>query len=168
MPKPTTTPAAVTLPVSGAVVPARAAALTLKKIQQMETSCGAAFRADVYDGKRLIGTIEQDGNGGGTWFRHADVEARDLWESLVTEQAVVDPEWAFVAHEHLANNLFEEVALFKEMNRKRNGVVMLDGNREAILVFNAPLDDRLRAYVRREFEGQSPMVWVKGEGWAQP
>lgn len=44
---------------------------TLANLQQMTTRCGIAYNATVHEGERCIGIIENEGNGGGTWFSPA-------------------------------------------------------------------------------------------------
>ncbi|WP_371801463.1 hypothetical protein OHA38_43550 (plasmid) [Streptomyces sp. NBC_01732] len=44
---------------------------TLADFQQMTTRCGIAYNATVNEGKRCVGVIENQGNGGGTWFHPA-------------------------------------------------------------------------------------------------
>ncbi|MFJ4343039.1 hypothetical protein [Streptomyces sp. NPDC088915] len=41
---------------------------TLAGLQQMTTRCGIAYNATVHEGERCVGVIENEGNGGGTWF----------------------------------------------------------------------------------------------------
>ncbi|MFI8944172.1 hypothetical protein [Streptomyces syringium] len=41
---------------------------TLADFQQMTTLCGIAYNATVHEGERCVGVIENQGNGGGTWF----------------------------------------------------------------------------------------------------
>ncbi|MEV4042856.1 hypothetical protein [Streptomyces sp. NPDC049744] len=41
---------------------------TLADFQQMTTRCGIAYNATVHEGERCVGVIENQGNGGGTWF----------------------------------------------------------------------------------------------------
>ncbi|RPK32378.1 hypothetical protein EES39_38490 [Streptomyces sp. ADI92-24] len=49
---------------------------TLADFQQMEMSCGIAYNATVNEGKRCVGIIENQGNGGGTWFSPATAADR--------------------------------------------------------------------------------------------
>lgn len=156
-----------TLPVTGAVVPAAAASLTVKPIGRMATSCGEAFRAEVRDGDRLIGLIENEGRGGGTWFQHNERADRAAFDALVAAYDAVhaDAEPWERGEEAFCEALHEEVALARDLNRKRNAVVMLDGDRARILVYNAPLSDALRRGVKAANPGREVMVWVKGSGW---
>lgn len=156
----------VTLPVTGKVVPADAARWTVKPRGRMNTREGEAFNAEVYDGKILVGTIENQGTGGGTWFMPHGREARESWAAMVDAFRPMS-EFPALAEEDLADVLYDEVALAAEMNRKRNGAVMLNEDRDQILLFNVPMDDRLRAHVRTTY-GDTARVWIKKEGWAAP
>lgn len=164
-------PETTTLPVTGAVVPAEAARWTVKPTGSMSTRNGVAFTAEVYDGKTLVGTIENLGNGGGTWFHHANHGSYRLWERLVEEYVAANPDddtIRYVSAECLADALYEEVALARDLDRKRNAVVMRDGDRDQIVVLNRALDDRLRAFLRGSPEWAGCMVWIRKTGWAKP
>lgn len=160
-------PETATLPVTGLVVPAAAARWTVKPIGSMRTADGEAFRAEVYADGDCIGTIENEGRGGGTWFRPAHAAARIAFDAMVEEYAAISEDNRWVPHESLCNDLYEEVALARELNRKRNAVVMLDGDRDQIMVFNSKADDRLRAHLREKY-GERASLWIKGSGWLHP
>lgn len=120
------------LPVSGHTVPASTAALRLKitgYIPLMRE--GEAFTIEVRHDGRLIGTIEQAGNGGGTDFRHHSREARELWEGWVAEYAAIDADHAFIAEEALANDLADEALQVREFNGKRTPVFRKVGGNSA-------------------------------------
>lgn len=158
-------PNGVDLPATGATVPAVAANLTVKVTGEMKTSDGVAFTATVHEGKMLLGTIENEGRGGGTWLRPASASARGRWDDIVAEHALLNPEDELVAHENLANDLYEEVATIRDMNRKRNLTVRVDKDPAHILRYNCPTTDQGgRDHVRKEF-GDRAEVWVKGTGW---
>ncbi|MFJ5645889.1 hypothetical protein [Streptomyces sp. NPDC093223] len=55
-----------TLPLTGLTVPHTRYRIT--SLQQATTRNGIAFSANVREGRTLLGVIENQGNGGGTWF----------------------------------------------------------------------------------------------------
>jgi hypothetical protein len=171
----------VVLPTTGKTVPAEAAALTIKPTGQMMSRDGVAFTADVKRGKTLIGTIEQDGHGGGTYFHHATYPDREFWERLVADHtAILESlgESTFAVEETLANDLHEEVALTRDLNRKRRLTVRVDAvdpdefdDKFDILTVNvqitapAPRLAAVKTKIAADFAGRNPAFWVKGEGW---
>ncbi|MET8823967.1 hypothetical protein [Streptomyces rochei] len=56
----------IKLPHTGLHVPGNR--YTLADFQQMTTRCGIAYNAAVREGERCVGVIENQGDGGGTWF----------------------------------------------------------------------------------------------------
>lgn len=170
-------PTTATLPHTGYVVPAEAATLRVKITGRMDTSDGEAFTAEVYDGKRLRGIIEQLGHGGGTDFRHATFEDMKWFDALANEYAAIDEDHRFVAHESLLNDLYEEAALYRDMNRKRNAVILVSEIAGTVVkaggeiveadirMLNRPLDDKSREWIRGQFP--TAKVWIKSKGWVQ-
>jgi hypothetical protein len=177
-------PETVTLPVTLAVVPKAAAELVVVPKGSMSTRDGQAFSAEVYEappvGKKrgqLLGMIEQDGHGGGTYFYPATPAARVLFSDLTDEYAAMGEDHHFASEEALCNDLYEEVALARDLNRKRNAVIRsrslirpaafvggdYDPGDNGIRVINAPLDDRLREWARSQYADAE--VWIKSEGW---
>lgn len=155
-------PVTATLPVTGVVVPAAAAALTIKITGEMNTYDGVAFTAEVRDGKHLRGVIEQDGRGGGTDFRHATYADAQWFAALVDEYAAIDEEHRWVAHESLCNDLYEEVAMIRDLNRKRTVVIRIDKDNDQILGIGKtkPGDAGAAAWAARRY-GDRAEVWSK-------
>ncbi|MEU6618567.1 hypothetical protein [Streptomyces parvus] len=62
----------------------------LADFQQMEMTCGIAYNASVYEGERMVGVIENKGNGGGTWFNPATYDDSRAVHEFVTACRVDD------------------------------------------------------------------------------
>lgn len=67
------------------VLPASLTGVAIVRKYQHQTRNGVAYAADLTRDGVLLGTIENDGNGGGTWFYNADLPARELWLTACTE-----------------------------------------------------------------------------------
>lgn len=127
------TPEHIVLPVTGKAVPAAFADVRLVGLKEMASYDGAvAFEAQVKRGRTLLGIIEQDGHGGGTWFRPANAEARVWFDEQVAIYADLQvaltgcKEWA--PAESLCNDLYEEPAQIRDNNRRRNVTFRLPGD----------------------------------------
>ncbi|MBD2829859.1 hypothetical protein ID875_20970 [Streptomyces globisporus] len=57
---------------------------TLADLRQMLTRCGIAYNATVREGERYVGTIENQGNGGGTWLIPASAADRQAVHDFAT------------------------------------------------------------------------------------
>lgn len=66
-------------------IPTALVGLGIRKAYEHETRCGVAYAADLTRNGQPLGRIENDGNGGGTWFYQADREALDLWNAACAE-----------------------------------------------------------------------------------
>lgn len=169
-----------TLPHNFKQVPDAAAALDIRPQGELPTYDGVAFNAHVHyrgDDKRfhqgeMIGLISNEGRGGGTWFRPAAVGANDFWMSLTAEHKALlqehDPDTVAFAEEDLADALYDNAQLFKEMNRRRNVVVLPDKNDTTrILVSSVPGKDleKARGAIRTQYPGS--LVWIKKKGWEE-
>lgn len=167
--------AAYTMPVTGVKVPAALSDVTVKILGETPSADGVAFRGEVRRGRKTLGTIEQDGRGGGTWFRPASGEDRAWWDEMVAAHTLIlegAGEPAFIADENLANDLYEEAALARDMNRKRSVTFRLDGDCEQIFRTNVPLSapparvDAVKAKIAADYKDRSPELWVKNTGWS--
>jgi hypothetical protein len=63
-----------------APLPAALDGVVIVRQYQKETSRGVAFAAEIIRDGRTLGTIENDGMGGGTWFHHHTAADRAWWE----------------------------------------------------------------------------------------
>ena len=137
----------IVLPVTGKAVPAAFADVRLVNLREMKSYDGVAFNAEVKRGRTLLGTIEQDGRGGGTWFRAANAEAREWFDGQVTLyehlQIALTGCKSWAAHEALCNDLYEEPAQIRDNNRRRNVTFRLPGDApELVRTFQkAPASD---------------------------
>lgn len=116
----TTTTRTRVLPATGITVPADPV-LILTGVRTFRAIEGEGFEATVRIGGpqgRVLGRIEQDGNGGGTWLRLADAAGRAEFDAYVEACTALDPDLGFTAHETVCNLLFEEADLLKRLNRK--------------------------------------------------
>ena len=84
-----TTATTVTLPATGREIPAELARFAVTSLKQMNTYDGVAVNATLrYDGK-IIGNLEDDGRGGGTYLYPRTAEARAAWEAAIA----ATPDW---------------------------------------------------------------------------
>jgi hypothetical protein len=151
---------------TGETIPFAAQGIVLEITGEMNTSDGVAFRAIVTHHGIDVGTIENEGRGGGTWFRPASGEARAWWEELVKRFAEIKPD-EYSHEEALADLLYDDAALAKFLNRKRNAVFRRDGDNVNLRILNGPPDEKAREFIREHFLGDGAVVemWVKNKGW---
>lgn len=178
-------------PFTGALLPASVADVTLKLTGEMNAREGLAFTAEVRRGKKLVGTIENQGGGGGTWFHHHAVEEMRWWNEAAAQYAAILAEHAegdeFMSaednrkfyrenpgqgHEALADALYENAALYRDLNRKRSLMVRVNGDNDQILIFSAkpaevlPHPDRRKTVVDQVSKpGDTVEFWIKNKGW---
>lgn len=160
------------------VLPVEVRDWTLKVDYETKTYEGVTFGATVKDGSgRKIGVIEDQGNGGGAWFMPVDGEGMRQWEAAVQAMATADPEGAgFASAEHLANALYENTAMYRDMNRKRNAVFLISPTAVTqvtdegeivepdIRVMNKPLTDQAREWAKANLPAGT-RVWIRNQGW---
>lgn len=116
------------LPVTGREVPAEFAEYTVTSLKQIQTHDGVALTATLRRNGKIVGTLEDQGYGGGINFygRSVDYE-RDFNEAIghigiVTTDAPFDsPEWARWFYLHTPDGILEalisEYELARELKR---------------------------------------------------
>lgn len=123
----------VKLPATGRTMPD--APITFGALRQMQTSDGVAYVLPLkYRGERF-GEIENQGTGGGTWFRPSAPGAQQIWDEYVARCKELDParygpmqtptgpyEWA---HERVADDLVDEVDLHKRLKRTAKSALIV-------------------------------------------
>lgn len=120
------------LPATGVTVPAEPV-LVLTAVRKWRAIDGEGFVATVRVGDakgRVLGTIEQEGHGGGTWLRPADARGRVEFDAYVEACKTANPEhFGFTADETVCNDLFEEHDLAKRLTaaRKRGTTALRKG-----------------------------------------
>jgi hypothetical protein len=168
---PATPPAFFALPFSGEKVPAALAEVNLRITGEMPTHDGIAFGAEVRRNGKIIGTIENQGTGGGTWFHHHDVEVMNWWHEREQEMkrilVEVEGDTEFMAEEIMCDRLFEDVALYKELNRKRSLLLRFNENVNDIRIFRGGWDSDVKLWVADEKRKTGATVdrWIKNTGW---
>lgn len=163
---------------TGDTIPASLANVTLEITGEMETHDGVAFNALVRAGGKVVGTIENEGRGGGTWFHHHDLVARTWWEEAVKEFEPIlkeeegDIGFAPNAEEWLADRLYEDAALRKELDRKRSLLMRVNGDNDRIIIFKTKPAEVLPHPIKRAAianahskVGDIVEFWIKGKGW---
>jgi hypothetical protein len=90
----TTETATRVLPFTGVTIPTEPV-LTLTAVRTFRAIDGVGTEATLREGGprgRIIGSIENEGTGGGTWFRPGAPGARAVWEAFVEACKTADPE----------------------------------------------------------------------------
>lgn len=106
----TTTMRTATLPATGRRVAPYP--FTVGSLRQWQTRDGVGFILNLHVGRELFGTVEEEGNGGGAWFRPAMPGARAAFDAFVAATAALDPETYEVgACESICNDLVDEADL---------------------------------------------------------
>jgi hypothetical protein len=164
-----TVPEHVTLPTTRVKVPTEAAALTLTNLQSMNTMNGQTFSAVVKDGRTVLGTIEQDGHGGGTWFRPTSREAGERWEHLSRQfhdvaLAAGDDVNVWLYNESFPDVLADEALTTREFNRKRSPIWKETIDAEDPMGFRGKVTvEQAKAHLAKH--KPESVIWVKGTGW---
>lgn len=161
------------LPATGATVPAEPD-YVLGNLREMETHDGVAFNASVKVGRALVGTIENQGSGGGTWFRPLTAAAHTQWQQWIRGYSDLHRDEQFLVEESAADLLYTEADLLKRFKRfaSRGSTVvrervtdhrawMLDGCPFATV--KAPAEQALRVAASRGYE-----VFLPDRGWVDP
>lgn len=161
-----------TLPYTGERVPQGMADLAVKIAGEMQSRDGIAFNAGVWRDNDLIGVIENKGDGGGTWFHHHTAKDMHWWRSMVEQFKPIiaedEPEYGdFMAEESLADRLYENAAMFRDLNRKRSVIIRIDGDNDDIRLYKGTWDAQLAAHFAAEKVRNRKTIerWVKNEGW---
>ncbi|MFD3890823.1 hypothetical protein [Streptomyces microflavus] len=150
----------------------------LANFQQMEMTCGIAYNASVYEGERIVGVIENKGNGGGTWFNPATYEDNRAVHEFVTacrvdDQTLYDGE----ALDHLITE-HETAQEIAKCARRRHTLIRgayADGLPAVSVTFGTPPlwlqhpDSPVRSRVMGELKASDPDVtmwefWT-GNAW---
>jgi hypothetical protein len=119
----TTETATRVLPFTGVTIPTEPV-LTLTAVRTFRAIDGVGTEATLREGGprgRIIGSIENEGTGGGTWFRPGAPGARAVWEAFVEACKTADPERfgsEFAREEAVADTLVDEVLLTRDANKK--------------------------------------------------
>lgn len=158
---------------SSVSIPPSMVDVTLKITGEMMAREGVAFSAEVLRDGKVVGTIENQGYGGGTWFHQRDRETATWWDEAVTAygKILVDEGDEFgdqFAAEMLADALYENAALKRDLDRKRSPLVRFDRDNEGIKIYKGKWDDQLRKQVLAKAKESGVSLverWVKGEGW---
>lgn len=167
------------LPYSLEAVPVECLDWQVRIDYEQKTYDGVAFGATLIVDGKPIGTIREEGRGGGTWFATNDRAGQALFDAAV-DRLIASGVESFLTHESLCNRLYENAAMFRDMNRKRKAMVLLSDfavhqfgtdpetgewfeRSPDFRQLNKPLDDAGREYLRKTFPGCR--VWVKGQGW---
>lgn len=120
----------ITLPATKVTVPDEAGRWTVKSQRSMSTHDGVAFVATVLLDGKPAGSIENEGRGGGTWFRQNTREAMEAFDALAkacADQGLAMQEDTFGyhggqpfpvnPHEWIADALTTEHDTVKRLNR---------------------------------------------------
>lgn len=163
------------LPYTGDRVPASMADLEIRITGEMQSREGVAFNAEVRKltarSSTVLGIIENQGNGGGTWFVPYDPSARKWWQEMVEAFKPViaedEPEYGeSFAEESLADRLYENAALYRDLNRKRSVVIRVNGDNDQIFVYKGTWDARMATHFAAEArKGKTIERWIKNQGW---
>ncbi|WP_052412479.1 hypothetical protein [Streptomyces mutabilis] len=167
-----------TLPLTGLEVPHTRYRIT--SLQQVTMSCGVAFSANVRQGRALVGVIENDGRGGGTWFIPADRTGRQgMAEFTRACRWKGEP----ISEEEVYDHLIDEYDLArtaKRNARKRTSLLRgldADGHTEHIIEAKVPavwltrgdypyLDQLARGLAKHRPAPDAWQVW-DGEQWQE-
>lgn len=158
---------------TGVEIPAGLEHVTLKILGEHPSRDGVAFSAEVHNdvaGQRghVVGIIENQGNGGGTWFYNHTFADRQWWDALVKEFAGLPAcEYPELADEHLADVLYDNAAMFRDLNRKRSPLVRWNGDNDDIRIYRGKWDPALEGGLKDLALKESATVerWVKSKGW---
>lgn len=130
----TTATSTVRLNATLELAPASVGRWAVTKVRKFQSLDGGGFEATVTLDGKVVGTFANEGNGGGTWFRHSSREARDAMESLSREWAQIQPDLvyaptvtvnadgsqsepeALVSEEHICDSLVENANLAKKLD----------------------------------------------------
>ncbi|MEU4077699.1 hypothetical protein [Streptomyces venezuelae] len=167
-----------TLPLTGLEVPHTRYRIT--NLQQMTTSCGVAFSANVRQGRALVGVIENHGSGGGTGFTPADRTGRQgMAEFTRACRWKGEPLGEEEVYDHLIDE-YDLARTAKRSARKRTSLLRgldADGCTEHIIEAKVPAvwlargDYPYMGQLARELSGQqpAPKVWQvwDGEQWQE-
>lgn len=94
-------------------------------LKQLNTRNGVAFTAVVRIGKRRIGTLDNEGNGGGTWFHQDTYDDYQAWNRFVAD---CRDDGNQVQAEKVADALVEEYDTDREIKRQlRTGGTLARG-----------------------------------------
>lgn len=147
------------LPATLAEVPEDALRFTYRGWRELPTSDGLAFNVEVFLDGEAAGTLENEGRGGGTWFRHLDREAMHTWEDVTRDYLALTGETWQEAWNDLAA---EEANMQAVLNRGRTPALLMP-------------EDKPRDGWRKVRGGASPAamlqsfptarVWCRGVGW---
>jgi hypothetical protein len=114
-----------TLPHTGLEVPDGDDNPHVTSLKELNTRNGVAFTAVVRIGKRRIGTLDNDGNGGGTWFHQDTFADYQTWNRFVTDCRHAGLE---VHAEKVADALVEEYDTYWAIKRQvRKGGTLARG-----------------------------------------
>lgn len=155
-----------------------------------------AFSAELHVGGRLVGTLENRGNGGGSWFRHATRADADVWTRACEEfrptaqqaweeasaeiwresnggagMSATQPLSDSLVAESLADALYGDAAIVRDLGRRRNILIRLDADDDRVARINRPYaawsDEIAASMTRQTPDARSREVWVRGTGWVQ-
>ncbi|GHH54983.1 hypothetical protein [Streptomyces candidus] len=152
---------------------------TLTDFQQMEMGCGIVYNATLNEGKRCVGVIENQGNGGGTWFFPATAaDHRAVHEFAAASRMGGEPLPEEEVLEHLITE--HETALkIAECTRRQASLLRgLDAEKEPVVfIAIAAAPDRLARAdapflprLARDLKASDPHVnawqYWSGDQWA--
>lgn len=168
----TTPPAAFNLPVTGDAVPASFASVTLKVTGHMRGREGWATNVEVKRGGAVVGEVSDEGNGGGADFTAFSLDANREWrEAVLAMKAILaeaDDDTFSIAGEILADRLIDEALLRRDLDRKRNPVVRVGGDKDQVLTLGGGAWDESAEKWAKTYAAQNETTverWVKGQGW---
>ncbi|MFD8387388.1 hypothetical protein ACFV2X_54480 [Streptomyces sp. NPDC059679] len=166
-----------TLPHTGLEVPHDR--YTLADFQQTEMRCGIAYSATVNEGGRCVGVIENQGDGGGTWFYPATAaDRRAVHEFAATCRMDGEP----LSEERVMDRLIDEHEMAGEVEkcaRQRKSLLRAldeDGQIGVTVAVGAPpvwltrADSPFLSRIARKLKASDPdvsawEVWT-GDQWA--
>ncbi len=172
----------ITLPHSGLIVPNDD--FRVSSLKQLETHDGVAFTGTLRWQGKIVGTIENQGTGGGTWARIHDATADAVLTSWVSAARYEDRD---AGGEEVMDDLISEYDWGKQIKaaEKKNGTALrlmvaeaeLEGMRPypyTFIIWSAPVTDanKERVLARLGDGGGNPpadarlwwQVW-NGEAW---
>lgn len=151
------------------LVPAPDRNWAVTSLKSMETRNGVAFNGTLRLDGKIVGVIENQGNGGGTWADCRTREANEAWRASAEAYA---KDSTYNSHEDLADALVNEYEIAKMLNQRGTIHVLPAG---AKVVDDEPpfdfgfvsyktnaTDDQARDLARREHPGAR--IWLNG-GW---
>ena len=142
---------------------------SVSSLRQMRTYDGAALHATVRRNGKIVGTFENEGTGGGTWFRPASAEAAEAWNAYVaaTTDLLTEDE-QYLAAEFVCERLVDDYEIRRILDRAvKRGVTpyLAPGEKPDMetgtAMVKAPLPQAM-TYLSRKYPEGGCRVWRDG------